>query len=61
VTDQQRYDALRARAAHRRATMPDYPDTPEQVAEQAALTAALMPLQLQAMALAEEHDHPRGG
>jgi hypothetical protein len=46
----QRFEAMRERARQRKASMPDYPDPPEYVAELAATTEALMPLQLQAQA-----------
>lgn len=45
--EQRRLMALRAR--ERTADRPDYPDTPEQIADQEATTEALAPSQIEAM------------
>lgn len=51
-----RMSALAERANARRATAPHYPDTPEQVADQAATTEALAGGQAEAMRDGHEHD-----
>lgn len=49
-----RFEQLCARARQRAATMPNYPDTPEQIADQTATTEALMASQLATQAWSTE-------
>ncbi len=56
MTPAERLAELRARAAVRRTTMPDYPDTDDDIAELAAISEALQPWQARTRAWLDEED-----